>query len=88
MQFNTGKQIRLFGNCVAIDKHLEIGEGYTLDIFSRTVNIQNKCPAVFNPYALSAFELNELADLNILLWEKLKDNIQKYGLENPKIFRT
>jgi hypothetical protein len=28
----------------------------------------------------------ELADLNIGLWKKLKANINKHGLDSPKIF--
>ena len=31
---STGKQIKLFGNSIAIGKSLEIGEGYAPNIFS------------------------------------------------------
>lgn len=31
---NSGKQIKLFGNSIAIGKSLQIGEGYAPNIFS------------------------------------------------------
>jgi hypothetical protein len=87
LEFSTGKQIRLFGNCVAIDKSLRIGEGYALGILSGKID-QDGQRRVFNPHVLSSGELVDLADLNIRLWEKLKANIEKYGLDNPKIFNS
>lgn len=33
---NSGKQIKLFGNSIAISKSLQIGEGYAPNIFSCT----------------------------------------------------
>jgi len=34
LQLSSGKQIKLFGNSVAISKTLEIGEGYAPNILS------------------------------------------------------
>jgi hypothetical protein len=34
LQFSSGKQVKLFGNSVAISKSLEIGEGYAPNILS------------------------------------------------------
>jgi hypothetical protein len=84
---SSGKQIKLFGNSMAIGKSLEIGEGYAPNIFS-CVNTQAPKPtaSVSNPHDLSKEEIMELADYNIQLWMDLKENIRKHGLESPKIF--
>ncbi len=36
LHLSSGKQIKLFGNSIAIGKSLQIGEGYTPNIFSCT----------------------------------------------------
>lgn len=85
---STGKQIKLFGNSLAIGKSLEIGEGAAPNIFScmedqpegKTVT------TVSNPHKITTEEMMELADYNIQLWMDLKANIRKYGLSNPKVF--
>jgi hypothetical protein len=106
----TGKQIKLFGNSMAIGKSLEIGEGYAPNIFScveqqQEEKIPSELPkepqegktakqtqtkkftaAVSNPHKLSAPDLMEIADYNIRLWLDLKDNIRRYGVNNPKVF--
>jgi hypothetical protein len=85
---SSGKQVKLFGNSIAIGKSLEIGEGYAPNIFS-SVNehASNKSTApVSNPYELTADEIMELADYNIQLWMDLKSNLRKYGLNSSKIF--
>lgn len=107
---NSGKQIKLFGNSLAIGKSLQIGEGYAPNIFSCTEQLQqtkvttdvskttqeNKPPGdqptkkiiinMINPYQLTEAEIFELADYNIRLWLDLKDNIRRYGVNNPKVF--
>ncbi len=86
---SSGKQIELFGSSVAIGKSLEIGEGYAPNIFSCISNEaeDNKTILIVsNPYQLSFIEMMELADYNIQLWMNLKENIRKYGVDNPKIF--
>lgn len=87
-QLSTGKQIKLFGNSMAIGKSLEIGEGYAPNIFSCIEEQGDGKPtsAVSNPHKLTLEELMELADYNIQLWMDLKANIRKYGLGSPKIF--
>ncbi len=85
---SSGKQIKLFGNSIAIGKSLEIGEGYAPNIFS-CINEQTtpkSTAAVSNPYALTPEEIMELADYNMQLWMDLKANIRKHGLESAKIF--
>ena len=85
---SSGKQIKLFGNSIAIGKSLEIGEGYAPNILSC---MSEQAPGkstgtVNNPHDLSSEEMMELADYNIRLWMDLKDNIRKHGLNNTKIF--
>jgi hypothetical protein len=85
---SSGKQIKLFGNSMAIGKSLEIGEGYAPNIFS-CIEEQpdSKSPAgVSNPHKLTPDELAELADFNIQLWMDLKAAIRKHGANSPKIF--
>ncbi|MHA4811007.1 hypothetical protein ACX0G9_23060 [Flavitalea flava] len=85
---SSGKQIRLFGNSMAIGKSLEIGEGSAPNIFSYLEEqADTKSPAgVSNPHRLTPEEITELADYNIQLWMDLKDSIRRYGLNSPKIF--
>ena len=88
LQLSSGKQIKLFGNSVAISKSLEIGEGYAPNILS-IVEEQpdNKIPAgLSNPHRLTVDELMELADFNIQLWMDLKAGLRKYGQVDPKVF--
>jgi hypothetical protein len=85
---NNGKQIKLFGNSIAIGKSLEIGEGYAPNILAGIEEQpESKIPAgVSNPHRLTPDELMELADFNIQLWMDLKAAIRKYGQIDPKIF--
>src|ERR1700710_1099167 len=85
---SNGKQVKLFGNSIAIGKSLEIGEGYAPNIFSCTQDQskQKSTLTVLNPYQLTLEELMEVADYNIRLWMDLKDNIRKHGTSSPKIF--
>lgn len=86
LMLSSGKQIKLFGNSVAIGKSLEIGEGYAPNIFS-CVNDQvspKSTSSVSNSYSLTKDEMMELADYNIQLWMDLKANIRTHGIESPK----
>jgi hypothetical protein len=88
LQLSSGKQVKLFGNSVAISKTLEIGEGYAPNILS-VIEEQpdHKTPAgLSNPHRLTVEELMELADFNIQLWMDLKAGLRKYGQVDPKIF--
>lgn len=84
----SGKQIRLFGNSVAISKSLEIGEGYAPNILSLVEEQpESKIPmGLSNPHRLTVDELMDLADFNIQLWMDLKAALRKYGQLDPKIF--
>ncbi|MHA4812564.1 hypothetical protein ACX0G9_31010 [Flavitalea flava] len=88
LQLSSGKQVKLFGNSVAISKSLEIGEGYAPNILSVIEEQQdNKIPAgLSNPHRLTPDELMDLADFNIQLWMDLKAGLRKYGQVDPKIF--
>lgn len=90
LYLNTGKQIKLFGNSVAIGKSLELGEGYAPNIFSfvEPRPEDKSTPSVLNPHKLTPAEMLEIADFNIRLWMDLKDNIRKHGVGSPKIFNS
>jgi hypothetical protein len=90
LQLSTGKQIKLYGNSIAIGKTLELGEGYAPNIFSvsQEPGLEKSSPAVINPHKLTAEELMEIADYNIRLWMELKDNIRQHGATSPKIFNA
>lgn len=84
---SSGKQIKLYGNSIAIGKSLEIGEGAAPGIISCAGDpgdINNV--GVNNPYKLSTEEVFEIADYNIRLWIDLKDNIRKHGIGSVRIF--
>ena len=88
LTLSSDKQIKLFGNSIAIGKSLEIGEGYAPNIFSCVEGPSDgkTNTSISNPHKLTSEELMELADYNIQLWMDLKNNIRKYGVNSPKIF--
>ena len=85
---STGKQIRLFGNSLAIGRSLEVGEGGAPNIFYcfSHPDAEKNTSTVSNPYQLTNEELHEIADYNIRLWMEFKDNIRQYGITNSKVF--
>src|ERR1700744_3559517 len=88
LQLSSGKQVKLFGNSVAIAKSLEIGEGGPPNILS-IIEEQpdDKIPAgLSNPHRLTVDELMDLADFNIQLWMDLKAGLRRYGQVDAKIF--
>ena len=88
LQLSSGKQIKLFGNSVAISKSLEIGEGYAPNILSlvdEQPDIKNSV-GLSNPHRLTVDELMDLADFNIQLWMDLKAGLRRFGQVDPKIF--
>ncbi len=88
LSFSNGKQMKLWGNSIAIGKSLEIGEGYAPNIFSYSVvqSGDKSTPTVSNPYGLTKDELLELADYQIRLWMDMKDAVRKHGVNNVKVF--
>ena len=88
LSFSNGKQVKLYGNSVAIGKSLEIGEGYAPNIFSflPVQGGEKASPVVANPHGLNKDELLELADFNIRLWMDFKDSVRKHGITNIKVF--
>jgi hypothetical protein len=88
LQLSSGRQIKLYGNSVAINKSLEIGEGYAPNILSLMDEDQeSKTPAgLSNPHRLTVDELMDLADFNIQLWMDLKAGLRRCGKVDPKIF--
>lgn len=84
----SGKQIKLFGNSVAISKNLELGEGYAPNILSLIEDQSDgkNPPGLSNPYKLTVDELNDLADFNMQLWMNLKAALRQYNQVDPRIF--
>ncbi|HEY1872557.1 MAG TPA: hypothetical protein VGG71_15950 [Chitinophagaceae bacterium] len=85
---SSGKQIKFFGNSMAIAKNLQIGEGYAPNIFSCLEGYPEGkvASSVSNPYKLTADEIYDMADYNIQLWMNLKANVRKFGPDDPRIF--
>lgn len=88
LTFSSGKQLKLYGNSIAISKSLEIGEGLVPNIFSLMEDSGpgEKAGKVNNNYNLSREDFMELADYHIQLWMDLKSSIRKHGIESPKVF--
>jgi len=88
LQISSGKQIKLFGNSVAISKSLELAEGYAPNILSLIDDPSDgKTPgSLSNPHKLTVDELMELADFNMQLWMNLKAALRRYGQVDPRIF--
>lgn len=88
LTFSSGKQVRLYGNSIAIGKSMEIGEGYAPTVFSYSVLQANdkNAPSVSNPHGLTKDELLELADYQIRLWMDFKDGVRKHGISNARLF--
>lgn len=87
---STGKQLKLFGNSLAIGKSFEIGEGGAPTLFSCFESQESGKVnySVANPYQLTPEELHEIADYNIRLWIDFKDNIRQHGVNSTKIFNV
>ena|SRR5690349_19074825 len=92
LTLSSGKQIKLYGNSIAIGRSLEIGEGSAPNIFAEAPNQVGEKTAeklsskISNPYQLTADELQDLADYNIQLWMDFKHSIRKYGADSSKVF--
>ena len=89
LYLNSGKQIKLYGESIAINQSLEIGEGCAPNIFTLSqCQPDNKTsPGIANPFGLTVEELMELADFNIQLWMDLKAGLRRNGGIDPRIFR-
>jgi len=89
LYLNSGRQIKLYGDSVAINPSLEIGEGYAPNIFALTHGQpdNNISVGMTNPHGLTAEDLMELADFNIQLWMDLKAGLRRHGGTDPKVFR-
>ncbi|AOM80084.1 hypothetical protein [Pedobacter steynii] len=88
LSLSTGRQIKLYGNSLAIGKSLEVGEGYAPNVLSfyPDAPADKVSMTVNNPYKFTAEEIQEIADYNIRLWMELKDNLRKHGIASNKIF--
>ena len=89
LYLNSGRQIALYGDSVAINQSLEIGEGYAPNIFSLSHGQpdNNISPGLTNPHNFTVEELMELADFNIQLWMDLKSGLRRHSGIDANIFR-
>jgi len=86
LKFSTGKQMTLYGNSISIGKSLEVGEGNIPNILALPLDPGSE-QKIQNPQHLTSDEVMEVADYMMGLWLQLKENIRRYGLEDPKIFQ-
>ena len=87
LTLSSGKQIKLYGNSMAISPSREIGEGSAPNIFFEAPDHSaDKSAKISNPYQLTAEEIQELADFNIQLWMDLKGAVRKHGIDSGKVF--
>jgi hypothetical protein len=88
LTLSSGRQIKLYGDCLAINRNLEIGEGYAPNILSLIEEQQDgKAPgSIANPHKLTVDELLEIADFSMQLWMELKVGLRRYGQIDPRIF--
>jgi hypothetical protein len=86
LKFSTGKQMTLYGNSISIGKSLEVGEGNIPNILALPLDPGSEQKNQ-NPQHLTLDEAMELGDCMMGLWLQFKENIRKYGLEDPKVFQ-
>ncbi len=69
----SGKQIKLFGNSVAIAKSPEIGEGYAPNIFSCINNqIEDKTMSISHKFLSSLSFYNDTINATVILFSRKK----------------
>jgi hypothetical protein len=86
---SSSKQIKLSGHALCISNSLEIGEGFTKNLFSL---LEAEKPGageakVYNPFGLAKDEWDEIADYQIMLYMLFKDRLRQFGINSPQIFR-
>ncbi|WP_207510442.1 hypothetical protein [Longitalea luteola] len=88
--FSSGRQIKVLGGIFSIVSSLELADYYSRLVFFYDHDSKNnkELPSVKNIYNLTKEELIEVADCMIMLWIDLKDNVRKYGIDNPEIFNV
>lgn len=88
--FSGGRQIKVPGGILSISRTLELADYYSRNVLHyEPEHRKNKdIPPVINIYGLTKEELVEIADCMIQQWIELKDNVRKFGIKNPKIFKV
>ena len=86
--FSNGRQVDIPGGIISITKSLELTDYYARNIlfYNPASKTDKQLAPVRNIYDLNREELIETADCMIHLWIDLKDNVRKFGTENPDIF--
>ncbi|HTN38291.1 MAG TPA: hypothetical protein VL053_14525 [Arachidicoccus sp.] len=86
LKLSPGKQVPLYGNSISIGESLEGGEGNIPNMLALPLEPGSE-QKIQNPQHLTRDEMLELVDFMTGLWLQLKENIRRYGLEDPKIFQ-
>ncbi|MCS3801010.1 hypothetical protein [Niastella sp. OAS944] len=88
--FSNGRQIKVPGGIFTIISSLELADYYSRLVFFYDHDSKNnkEITSVKNIYNLTKEELIEVADCMIALWIDLKDNVRRYGVDNPEIFNV
>ncbi|MCK7559468.1 hypothetical protein MKQ70_32660 [Chitinophaga sedimenti] len=89
MSLSTGKEIKLSGHTICISNSMEIGEGFTKNLFglNEAYKEGSTLPVIINPFDISRDEWFEIADYQIFLWMHFKDRLRQFGIKNPQIFK-
>ncbi|MGE7775243.1 hypothetical protein ACQKLP_10995 [Chitinophaga sp. NPDC101104] len=90
LMLSSGKQIKMTGTALCILPSLEIGEGFTNNIFGVNEAIGENQKAIVtltNPYQLSPADVQEIALLHIRYWLDLIDAVGEFGTKDATIFR-
>src|SRR5688500_18661805 len=88
--FSNGRQIKVPGGIFSIISSLELADYYSRLVFfyDEDSKSNKEILSVNNIYNLTKEELIEVADCMITHWINLKDNVRKYGIDNPEIFNV
>ena len=86
--FETGRKIKITAGIISINAMLEVAQGYGNPVLRYDPDSQRDqdVDAVCNTHNLTKEEALEMTDCVVNLWMKLRDNIRKHGLTDPKIF--
>ena len=89
LTLSSGKSIKMNGNSISITASLEVGEGFTTNVFGllETSDGERNKPLLSNPFALTVEEIIEIADYNMRLWMDLKEAVREKGVSDTSVFR-
>lgn len=86
--FSSSRKIKITAGNIAINSLMEVSHGYGSSMLRYDPDSQRDpdVDAVCNTHNLTQEEALEMANCMIDLWTRLRDNIRKHGITNPRIF--